>query len=125
MAEKTIRVIWFEDDEKYIENSKPFFEKAGIEIVAILKTIEESREFLEKINDMSVDAAIIDGNLLEDGKPGNFEDHAWEIAKKIKGLELGIVSIGFSSKNLGYYQIDKDIGKQSGINVLINYLLTL
>lgn len=127
MTENPIKIIWFEDSEKYIQEVLPRFQYEGIEVVAIIGTIEESLALLDTIDGIGISAALIDGNLLEkkSGKKGEGQIHGLQIARKIKERELPMKTIGYSTLQLSGDDFDIDIGKQRGLNQLITYLLSL
>ncbi len=119
MSPEKAKVFVAEDDETWQKFIKIYLEEAGHSVVATARTIEEAMEIIEKLEEMGIDVAVLDGNLNEDEYKG-FDGMA--MLRKIRDTAKNVKTVGMSGNSVPGTDVDLGKRKVSEIGKVVTNL---
>lgn len=112
MSPEKAKVFIAEDDKHYQSFFKKLLEKAGHTIVASATNLPEALGLVERLGELNVDVAVIDGNLNEydsDGHDGQ------SVLRAIREHAPRVKTVGMSGNSVR--GTDVDLGKANLVDI--------
>lgn len=115
-TEKEIKVVIFEDYERWQELSREILESLGVVVVAIVDNmITATDDIIPQLETLGVQYVLLDANL-KDAKRSNGADGK-KLAKQIRQQAPLVKIIGFSSESQDYVDIKMGKAKLSKVTI--------
>lgn len=112
MSPEKARVFIAEDNKDYQSFLKEFLEEAGHTIVACATNLPDALRLVKRLGELSVDVAVIDGNLNEydsDGHDGQ------SVLRAIREHAPRVKTVGMSGNSVR--GTDVDLGKANLVDI--------
>lgn len=112
MSPERAKVFVAEDDKSWQELIKEILVDEGHEVVSLATNLQDALAAIERLEELDVQVAIIDGNLTNYDTSGH---DGQTVLKAIRETASKVKTIGLSGNNV--HGVDKDLGKVNAVDL--------